>query len=235
MFSATMPHKIRTFTDKILNNPVEISLAMSKPAEGVLQAAYLVNENQKIGLINSLLADKPEYGSILVFSSTKKKVVDIVRSLKKNHFSVEGISSDLEQSEREEVLLRFRARNTRILVATDVMSRGIDIKDINLIINYDVPHDAEDYVHRVGRTARVDATGVALTFINPEDMLRFHRIEKLIESEILKMPPPASLGDGPVWSAIAKYHHPEKGGKRASNRPGGKFSHEKAFFRKKMG
>ena len=122
------------------------------------------------------------------------------------------------------VLLRFRARNTRILVATDVMSRGIDIKDINLIINYDVPHDAEDYVHRVGRTARADATGVALTFITQEDMPRFHRIEKLIEREVLKMPPPSSLGEGPVWSTEARHSRPGKGGKgKFSGKPKRKF------------
>ena len=230
MFSATMPPKIRDFARKILDKPVEINLAMSKPAEGVLQAAYLVHENQKTGLINSLLANKPEYASILIFSSTKKKVVEIVRSLKKNHFSVEGISSDLEQSEREEVLLRFRAKNTRILVATDVMSRGIDIKDINLIINYDVPHDAEDYVHRVGRTARADATGVALTFINLDDMQRFQRIERLIETEVLKMPPPVELGEGPVWTVNTRSHQPSGKGKNRST--GGKSSGRKPFYKK---
>ncbi|NCB09976.1 MAG: DEAD/DEAH box helicase, partial [Bacteroidia bacterium] len=160
MFSATMAPKIRALASKILKNPTEINIAISKPAEGVLQAAYLCFEHQKINLINHLLKDKPEYNSILIFCSTKKKVTELARSLKKNNLQVEPISSDLEQEKREEVLQGFKSKRTRILVATDVMSRGIDIKDINLVINFDVPQDAEDYVHRVGRTARADATGV---------------------------------------------------------------------------
>jgi len=214
MFSATMAPKIRSLAEKILSNPVEINIAVSKPAEGVLQAAYLTYDNKKIALINSLLADKPDYQSILIFCSTKKKVTEITRALKKNNLNVQAISSDLEQEEREKVLLQFRARNTRILVATDVLSRGIDIKEINLIINFDVPHDAEDYVHRVGRTARADATGVALTLINEEDMPRFHRIEQLIERDILKLPTPSELGESPVWEIKQR----KKGGNRPNNR-----------------
>jgi superfamily II DNA/RNA helicase len=199
MFSATMPPKIRDLASKILKNPVEISTAISKPAEGVLQAAYVAYEMQKIPIISSLISDKPDLDSILVFSSTKKKVFEIVKSLKKAGNKAEGISSDLEQKEREEVLMRFRSRTTRILVATDVLSRGIDIKDINLIINYDVPSSAEDYVHRVGRTARADKTGIAISLINEHDMDRFDRIEKLIGEEILKIPVPAELGDAPEY------------------------------------
>ncbi len=202
MFSATMAPKIRSLTSKILVNPAEINIAMSKPAEGVLQAAYLCYENQKIGLINHLLADKPEYNSILIFCSTKKKVTELARSLQRNKMSVEPISSDLEQTERENVLQGFKSRRTRILVATDVLSRGIDIKEINLIINYDVPHDAEDYVHRVGRTARADATGVAITLISDRDMGKFHQIERLIEREVIKLPLPAELGEGPEWKPV---------------------------------
>ncbi|MBS3770569.1 MAG: DEAD/DEAH box helicase [Bacteroidales bacterium] len=203
LFSATMPTKIRQFANKILNNPAEINISVSKPAEGVLQGAYLTYENQKTPLVNSLLKDKPEYTSILIFSSTKKKVVDIVKALQKKGYSVEGISSDLEQSERKEVVNRFKARRTRILVATDVMSRGMDIKDINLIINYDVPSDAEDYVHRVGRTARADTTGVALTFVTPDDMYKLKQIERLIENQIPKLPIPRELGEGPAWRSPA--------------------------------
>ncbi len=199
MFSATMAPKIRALAEKILIDPVEINIAIAKPAEGVLQAAYLAYNEQKNDLINYLITDKPDYESILIFCSTRKKVAEIARSLKKICRETEGISSDLEQSEREEVLLRFKAKRTRILVATDVLSRGIDIKDINLIINYDVPQDAEDYVHRVGRTARADATGVALTFVNRDDMFYFQRIEKLIEKEIFKIPMPAQIGAGPEW------------------------------------
>ena len=210
MFSATMAPKIRTLASKILQKPHEINISMSKPAEGVLQAAYLCYENQKIDLINRLIAGKPEYNSILIFCSTKKKVTELALSLKKNNLSVEPISSDLEQTEREKVLQAFKARRTRILVATDVLSRGIDIKEINLIINFDVPHDAEDYVHRVGRTARADATGVALTLINEKEMGKFHQIEKLIEREVIKIPLPEGMGEGPEW----KIFKPRKDFKR---------------------
>jgi superfamily II DNA/RNA helicase len=200
MFSATMPPKIRELAKQVLSDPFEINIAMSKPAEGVLQAAYLTHDDQKIPLIKSLIANKPDYHSILIFSSTKKNVSEIRKALKGGDFKVEKISSDLEQREREEVLARFKGRQTRVLVATDVLSRGIDIKDINLIINYNVPGDAEDYVHRVGRTARADATGVALTLVNSDDMYRFHRIEELIEREVIKIPVPAELGEGPTWN-----------------------------------
>ena len=142
MFSATMPPDIRTLSKHIMNNPVEIALEMSKPVEGVIQAVYMCGDNQKIPLINSLLADNPDYNSILIFSSTKKKVSEIVRGLRSKNYNVEGISSDLEQKERENTLQRFRSRKTRVLVATDVLSRGIDIKDINLVINFDTPSDA---------------------------------------------------------------------------------------------
>ena len=199
MFSATMPSKIKKLAEQILTQPQEITLALSKPAEGVLQGAYLVHNNQKIQLINRLITDKTDYVSILIFSSTKKNVMDIVRSLRSNGFDAQGISSDFEQTEREAVLSKFRARRIRILVATDVLSRGIDIKDINLVINYDVPSNAEDYVHRVGRTARAETTGVALTFINEKDIPAFADIEKLIERQILKLPLPEGFSPGPEW------------------------------------
>lgn len=211
MFSATMAPKIRTLASKILTNPEEISIAVSKPAEGVLQAAYLCYDNQKIGLINHLISENPEYNSILIFCSTKRKVNELAKSLQRNKFQAEPISSDLEQDKREEVLLGFRAKRTRILVATDVLSRGIDIKEINLIINFDVPQDAEDYVHRVGRTARADSTGVALTLVNEDDMFYFHRIEELIERKIFKIPMPEKFGEGPLWKTHTKRQNPQKG------------------------
>ncbi len=212
MFSATMPPKVRSLAKKILTSPREINISIAKPAEGVLQAAYLAHENQKISLISRLIIDKPDYHSILIFSGTKRKVSQIVRALQKNNENVKGISSDLEQQEREEVLRQFKARNTRILVATDVLSRGIDIKDINLVINYDVPNDAEDYVHRVGRTARAETTGVAITLINEEDIYKFKKIETFIEKEVPKIPLPAELGEGPSWNSTAgkKYDRPKK-------------------------
>ncbi len=214
MFSATMPQKIRDLASKILKDPVEFSTAISKPAEGVLQAAYVVYETQKIPVINSLISNKPDLDSILVFSSTKRKVLEIVKSLKRAGNVAEGISSDLEQKEREDVLMRFRSRRTRILVATDVLSRGIDIKDINLIINFDVPGSAEDYVHRVGRTARADKTGIAISLINEHDMDKFDKIEKLIDQEVLKIPVPPELGEGPVY----KVRPQRKGGRPQSKR-----------------
>ena len=215
MFSATMPPKIRSLSKQILQSPVEIALEMSKPAEGVVQVSYLVYENQKTPLINHLISDKPEYHSILIFTSTKKKVNEIVRGMRSKKYKVEGISSDLEQKEREEILLRFRSRETRVLVATDVLSRGIDIKDINLVVNYDVPGDAEDYVHRIGRTARADTTGVAVTLVNETDMPKLHRIERLIEKEVYKAPLPEFLGEGPAWKIRAttpREHFKKKGG-----------------------
>jgi len=213
MFSATMPSKIRQLAKQILTNPIEINIAMAKPVDGVLQGAYLTYDTQKTSLINRLIADKPTYKSILVFSSTKRKVFEITRTLKNKGYNVEGISSDLEQREREDVLSRFRSKQTRVLIATDVLSRGIDIKDINLVINFDVPGDAEDYVHRVGRTARAETTGVALTLVNEDDMYKFNRIEQLIEYEVSKLPLPSGLGEGPKWNP-----KPVRGGSRFNSR-----------------
>lgn len=209
MFSATMPPEIRKLAATILSEPEEFSIEMSKPPEGVLQAAYLAFDAQKTPLINSLIADKPDCRSILIFCSTKKKVSEIVRELRSNKYKVAGISSDLKQSEREEVLGKFKARQIRVLVATDVMSRGIDVKDINLVINYDAPNDAEDYVHRVGRTARAETTGIALTLINKDDMYKLERIERLIGNKIMRIPLPAELGNGPEWNP-----KPQRQGKR---------------------
>lgn len=199
MFSATMPPKIRKLAAESMKDPDEITIAVSKPAAGVLQATYLVYDDHKAALIRDLVHNKPNFSSILVFSSTKKAVSEIVRALRGNGYTVEGISSDYDQSEREKVLAQFRAQNIRILVATDVLARGVDIKGINLVINYDVPKSAEDYVHRVGRTARADSTGVALTLINPRDMEKFHNIEQLIEKEIIKLKVPDHIGKSPEW------------------------------------
>ena len=217
MFSATMPALIKQLATKILKSPVEITMGLSKPAEGVLQAAYLTYENQKTPLINSLIANKQDVKSILIFSSTKKKVNDIVRGLRGKGYEISGISSDFVQSKREEILLDFRSRKIRVLVATDVLSRGIDIKDIDIVINYDVPGDAEDYVHRVGRTARAASSGLAITLINEIDMFKFHRIEQLIGREVMKLPLPESLGPGPKWE-LKNARRPTYG--KQSHKPG---------------
>jgi len=201
LFSATMPPKITTLSKKIANDPMAISIAISKPAEGILQAAYLVHDSQKNQLINGLIKDKPKYESIIVFTSTKKKVGSVVKSMKGKGYDVKGISSDLSQEDRIKVLQQFKAKKTRVIVSTDVLSRGIDIKDINLVVNYDVPGDAEDYVHRIGRTARASTTGVAITFVNSDDMHKFAKIEKLIEKEVMKLPLPKEIGEGPKWNA----------------------------------
>lgn len=219
MFSATMAPKIRKLASEILYKPKEINIAISKPAEGVLQAAYLIYDKQKNDLVAHLISDNPEYNSIIIFCSTKRATNELARILKKKGFDAEAISSDLEQAERENVLNGFRSKRIRILVATDVMSRGIDIKEINLVVNYNVPNDAEDYVHRVGRTARASTTGVALTLVNEDDMFNFHRIEQLIEREVFKIPMPEHLGEGPAWREPGKkkkrprgqFHHYKKG------------------------
>ncbi len=201
MFSATMPSQIRKLANQILKDPEEINIAMSKPASGVKQGAFLTYEPQKSVLLKSLIRANKQFQRILVFSATKKKVREIARELKNPSYEVEMISSDLDQKEREAVLSRFKGKKIRVLVATDVLSRGIDIKDIDLVVNFDVPHDAEDYVHRVGRTARAKANGVALTFINEEEIYKFKRIEKLIEKDITKIPLPEKLGKGPEYTS----------------------------------
>jgi superfamily II DNA/RNA helicase len=187
MFSATMPDSIRQLAQKILHNPVEISLSVSTPVMTLDQKAYLVHNEQKDDVIKHILRGKKHYDSIIIFTSSKSKITSIVKSLNRSGFPSHGISSNLDQEKREEVLRDFRSRKIRILVATDVMSRGIDVKEINLVINYDVPHDAEDYVHRVGRTARVNAKGEAITLVTRKEMYKLRNIERLIKASIPKL------------------------------------------------
>ena len=201
LFSATMPNNIRQLAKSIQKNPLEISLSISKPATGVTQRAILAFDEQKDNVLCQLIREREEYKSILVFTSAKAKVSSITRALNRAKLPAKGISSNLDQSEREEVLRGFRSRRIRILVATDVMSRGIDIKEINMVINYDAPSDAEDYVHRIGRTARANTKGEAVTLINQKDMPKIRRIEGLIESEIPKEQPAEEFGPGPEWKA----------------------------------
>jgi superfamily II DNA/RNA helicase len=199
MFSATMPPKIRNLAKKILHNPEEISLSISKPAEGVSQNVYLTYDPQKIDALKYIIDQRPDYNSIIIFTSQKSMVNEIVRALRKAGHAAKGISSDLEQTERGDVLIGFRSKRTRILVATDVMSRGIDIKEINMVVNFDVPHDAEDYVHRIGRTARANTLGEAYTLVNQKDMPKLHRIEKMIEMGVPKLSLPEEFGAQPEW------------------------------------
>ena len=207
LFSATMPPKIRTLATKLLVNPEQISIAVSKPAAGVVQGAYLVYDAQKNNLIKSLLEGK-DLSSVIIFVSTKLKVKELERDLQKAGLKAKAIHSDLEQLEREEVLRNFRSKSLQILVATDILSRGIDIEDIGLVINYDVPGDAEDYIHRIGRTARAASTGVALTFINEYDQQKFFQIESMLGSEVKKLLLPESFGTGPVYAPEVKNKRP---------------------------
>ena len=198
MFSATMPPKIRKLASNILVNPTTISLSISKPAAGITQKAYMVHDKQKIALTQHLLKGR-DLNHVLIFCSTKKSVKDLTRSLIKANLSAHDIHSDLEQEEREKVLLDFKNKKVKILVATDILSRGIDIKGIELVINYEVPNDAEDYVHRIGRTARADRKGEAITFINGEQCLKFKQIEDLIEQTIEKTPLPNGFEAAPAY------------------------------------
>jgi ATP-dependent RNA helicase RhlE len=203
MFSATMPREIRALAKKELNNHEEINLAVSKPAANVLQAAYPVFEQQKIPLIQNLITGK-DLPLVLIFASTKTGVKEIEKALRSLKMNVKAIHSDLEQEQRAEVMNQFKSRQIQILVATDIVSRGIDVDDISLVINYNVPGDAEDYVHRVGRTARAAKSGLAITFINDMEWSKFKRIETLIESTVIKLPLPAAIGEGPTIEQLER-------------------------------
>lgn len=219
LFSATMPKKIRELSKKILKEPDEIDIAVSKPAEGILQAVHMVENKEKPAFIAHLLQDKKEQlTSIMIFCGTKRAVDETTRKLKENGIEAKAIHSDYDQSQREEVLRQFKNRNFKVLVATDMMSRGIDIKDIDLIMNYDVPKDPEDYVHRIGRTARAEKEGIGITLINsdPKEQEAFQRIEKLIEKEIPKAPIPSTIGKSP------EFRPPKKGGGPRGKGGGGK-------------
>jgi superfamily II DNA/RNA helicase len=199
LFSATMPPRIRELSKRILKDPEQINIALSKPAAGVTQGAYIVFDAQKMPLLVRILETK-QLPSILIFSSTKEKVKQLELELKRKKFNVAAIHSDLDQPTRKSVLRSFAHRDTTILVATDILSRGIDVDEIGLVLNYDVPGDAEDYVHRVGRTARAASTGEAITFVGPSDQQKFGRIEQLIESEVPKLPVPEDLGEVPAYN-----------------------------------
>ena len=198
LFSATMPPKIRALANQILNNPVEISIAISKPAEGILQQAYVVYDQQKFGLLRHIF-NETQYKSVIIFCSRKETVKKLANELKRIIPSLAAFHSDLEQEQREDIMRNFKNKNLQVLVGTDILSRGIDVDGIDLVINYDVPPDGEDYVHRIGRTARAETTGTAITFINPMDMQRFGGIERLIGREVPKIALPVSLGEAPAY------------------------------------
>lgn len=225
LFSATMPRKIRELAGKILTDPFEINIAISKPAENVVQAAFVVYDEQKIPVIEWLL-EMSDTKSVIIFASTKSSVKEVAKALGKIKDNVEEIHSDLEQSEREEVLRNFKNKKTDIIVATDIISRGIDIDSISLVINYDVPQDAEDYIHRVGRTARAASEGEAVTLVNQKDQNRFAKIENLIGNEIRKAPLPKSVGEGP------EYRPTFRKGRNGSYKKKNSFSKNRKSFKK---
>jgi len=205
LFSATMPSKIRQLANKLLNNPASISLAISKPAAGITQSAYMCYDNQKVNLVREILKEKgKDLSHVLIFASSIKSVREIKKTLNKSGMRASEMHSGLEQEQREKTIREFKSKKIRILVATDILSRGIDIKGIELVINYEVPHDAEDYVHRIGRTARADRTGEAITFINPKQVRDFMDIEKLIEKEVPKLNLPKRFEAAPKYQILAK-------------------------------
>lgn len=197
-FSATMPPKIRQLAVKLLKNPVQINISISKPAAGIKQGAYSVYDTQKLHLLKHIFEGR-NLKSAILFAGTKQKVKEVERELRKMGLNVGAIHSDLEQAQREEVLLGFRNKNVTILVATDVVSRGIDVLGIELVVNYDVPADPEDYVHRIGRTARAETKGEAVTLISPLDQRKFSRIEEMIETVVEKYMLPDNFETGPVY------------------------------------
>jgi len=212
LFSATMPDNIFRLAASILKNPVNINIALSKPPSNVEQGAFVIYSNQKIGVLMHYLRGRKEKSTI-IFSSRKAEVNGIQSALRRHGFSSLAMSSDLEQSEREFALNEFRNQKCKILVATDVMSRGIDIKGVDVVINFDVPGDAEDYVHRIGRTGRAEAKGEAVTFVVPEEQIKFKKIETLIQSVVTKLPVDPQFGEAPVYDPKVQAK-PKKSGKR---------------------
>ena len=203
MFSATMPPKIRELAVTLLHNPVEVKIAVSKPAEKIHQSAYVCYDPQKLKIIHHIFK-QGDLKRVIIFSGKKDKVKDITRSLRKMNINCDQMHSDLSQQERDEVMYRFKAGQTDVLVATDIVARGIDIDDIQTVINYDVPHDAEDYVHRIGRTARADRDGEAITFVSEADIYRFQQIEHFLGKEVEKVPLPEGFGEAPVYTKREK-------------------------------
>lgn len=216
MFSATMPTKIQQLAQSILNNPEEVKLAVSKPAEKIIQAAYVCYETQKLGIVESLFKyQAPE--RVIIFASSKLKVKEVTKSLKRLKLNVGEMHSDLEQCQRDAIMHEFRNGRINILVATDIVARGIDIDDIRLVINYDVPHDSEDYVHRIGRTARANNDGCAITFVSETEQTKFKQIENFLGTDIYKIPVPTELGEAPEYAPVTK-----KGNRRSNNKRRGK-------------
>ena len=220
MFSATMPKKIRELAVQLLNDPVEIQIAVSKPAEKIHQMAYVCYEPQKLKIIQDIFK-KGDLQRVIIFSGKKERVKEVTRKLKSMHINCDQMHSDLSQAERDEAMYRFKAGQTDVLVATDIVARGIDIDDIRMVINYDVPSDTEDYVHRIGRTARADRDGEAITFISEDDIYRFQSIEHFLGKEVEKLPLPEGLGEAPAYTKREKKPNTRRNG-RWHSKGGGK-------------
>ncbi len=226
MFSATMPDKIRELAVSLLKNPVEVKLKVSRPAEKIHQMAYICYEPQKVRIIEDIFK-KGDLKRVIIFCGKKEKVKEINRTLQKMKINCAPMHSDLTQQERDDVMYRFKAGQVDVLVATDIVARGIDIDDISIVINFDVPHDAEDYVHRIGRTARADRDGQAITFVNDRDIKRFMQIEKFLGREVEKLPLPEGAGEGPEYKAAEKSaskgrRHGKRRGRKDKGRDGKK-------------
>ena len=211
MFSATMPPKIEQLAKTLLKSPVEIKLAVSKPAEKIAQQAYLCHEPQKLRLLQHIF--RQQHKRVIIFSGKKQKVKEINRALLQMHINSDEMHSDLTQEERNDVMFRFKSGATDVLVATDILARGIDIDDITMVINYDVPHDVEDYVHRIGRTARAERDGVAITLINEADVYYFQQIEHFLEKTIEKLALPEGFGAAPNYAPTSRPHNPHSSSK----------------------
>lgn len=214
LFSATMPPKIQQLAERILKDPVQVKIAVSKPAEKIKQSAYICYETQKLPILKMLFKKNPPE-RVIIFSSSKQKVKELARTLRGQNLKVAEMHSDLDQNVREEVMLKFKAGHVNVVVATDIISRGIDIDNIETVINYDVPHEPEDYVHRIGRTARADKEGSAITFISEREMGKFKAIERLLGKEVEKEEIPSDLGDSPDYSKSKR-----RGGKGTMRKEG---------------
>ena len=221
MFSATMPPKIRQLAKTILKDPVEVKIAISRPPESIMQTAYICEEAQKNGIIRNLFAEKsPE--KVILFSGSKLKVKEITKTLRKMGLSVGEMHSDLDQAQRDSIMHEFRNNRVNMLIATDIVARGIDIDDITLVINYDVPWEVEEYVHRIGRTARAGENGMSITLVAPEEQYRFKQIEDFLEKDIFKIPLPPELGEAPEYNPDANRRK-----KKQFSKPKGNFKRNK--------
>ncbi len=217
MFSATMPKDILQLAHQLLKNPVEIKLSLSKPADGISQGAYICYETQKLGIIKALFKErKPE--RVIIFTSSKVKTKELAISIIRAGYKAKAMHSDLEQAERDDVMYQFRSGKIDILVATDIVARGIDIDDIQLVVNYDVPHDKEDYVHRIGRTARAGKNGRSITLVSEKDQQYFAHIEKFLGKDVEKLPVPMELGESPTYNKEHKTKKKSYSGKNGKYR-----------------